>query len=82
MHPNARFNRFAIGYAVGSSKLDIKIALRDMAEAGLLDTYICNGETLYSFTKNEEKRRPVLELASLGWNRRQLMLKRMRQKAK
>jgi hypothetical protein len=82
MHPNARFNRFAIGYAVGSSKLDMKIALRDMAEAGLLDTHICNGETLYSFTKNEEKRRSVLELASLGWDRWQLMFKRAEQKAK
>ena len=77
MHPNAKFSRFAICYAVDSNKLDMKMALRDMVEAKLLDTHIYNGVTLYSLTTNEDRRRPLLALAALGWNRWQLMLRRM-----
>lgn len=77
MHPNAKFNRLIICYAVDSNKLDIKIVLGAMVEAGLLDTHIYNGETLYSLTTNEDRRRPLLALAALDWDRWQLMLRRM-----
>ena len=76
-HPNAKFNRSAICYAAGCNKQDAERALMTMVEGGLLDT--CpngNGVTLYSLTRKEDIRRPVLELATLGWGRWQLMLER------
>lgn len=69
MHPNAKFSRLAICCATDSNKLDVKTALGAMVEEGLLDAHIHNGVTLYSLTTNDEKRRPLLELATLGWNR-------------
>jgi hypothetical protein len=80
MHPNAKFSMLALRCAVECSKLDMKMALRSMIEVGLLDTHIYNDVPLYSLSRNEEKRRPVLELAALGWNQRLLMHKRMEQK--
>jgi hypothetical protein len=77
LHPNAKFNRLAICYAVDCRQLYAKVALRDMVEAGLVDIYVNNGETLYSLTQNELRRRPVLELAALGWDQWQLMLKQL-----
>jgi hypothetical protein len=77
LHPNAKFNRFAICYAVDSRQFYAKIALKDMVEAGLVDVYVNNGETLYSLTQNELRRRPVLELAALGWDQWQLMLRQL-----
>ena len=79
MHPNAKFSRFAICYAVDSNKLDMKMALRDMVEAKLLDARIYNSVTLYSLTTNEDIRRLLLALAALGWDRWQLMLRRAEQ---
>ena len=69
MHPNAKFSMLALRCAVDCSRLDMKVALRSMIEEGLLDTHIYNDVSLYSLTKNEEKRQPVLELAALGWDR-------------
>jgi len=80
MHPNARFDRRAICYALDCNKLDAERALRTMVEDGLLDRNICNDVTLYSLTKNEEKRQPVLELATLSWEQWQLILKGIEQK--
>lgn len=80
MHPNARFDRKAICYALDCSKLDTEGALRAMVEEGLLDKCISNDVTLYSLTKNEERRRPVLKLAAFGRDQWQLMLKRMDQR--
>ena len=79
MHPYAKFSRSTICYAVDSNKLDMKMALRDMVEAKLLDTHIYNGVTLYSLTTNEDIRRLLLALAALGWDRWQLMLRRAEQ---
>jgi len=81
-HPNAKFARNAIGYALDSSKLEVDKALRVLVEVGLVDTHILNGVTFYSLTTNNEKRRPVLALAALGWDQWQLMLKRMEEKDK
>jgi hypothetical protein len=77
LHPNAKFNRFAICYAVDGSRLYTKIALRDMVEAGLVDTHVNNGEILYSLTRNDARRRPVIELAALGWDQWQVMLRHL-----
>ena len=81
-HPNAKFARNAIGYALDSGKLEVDNALRDLVQVGLVDTHMHNDMTFYSLTMNNEKRRLVLALAALGWDRWQLMLKRMEEKDK
>lgn len=81
-HPNAKFARYAICHALDSSKLEMNRALRALVEAGLVDTHILNGVTLYSLTVNEERRRPVVELAALDWGQWRFMLKRIEQKDK
>ena len=75
MHPNARFDRRAICYALDCNKLDAERALRTMVEEGLLDETMCNSVTLYLLTTNEERRRAVLELAALSWEQWQLMVR-------
>ncbi len=69
MHPNARFDRKVICYALDYSKLDTEGALRAMVEEELLDKHICNGVTLYSLTRNEERRQQLLALSTFGWDR-------------
>lgn len=80
MHHKAKFSMLALRCAVECSRLDMKMALRSMIEEGLLDTHIYNDVPLYSLTRNEERRRPVLELAALGWDQWLLMRKRIKQK--
>lgn len=75
-HPQARFAIDAIYCGLGCKKLDLNRALREMAEAGLLDTYHNNGVSFYSLTASKEERRPVLELASLGFYQWRLILSR------
>ncbi len=74
MHPNTKFSRKAIGYSLTSNNLDVEGSLRVMVEEGLVDENVSNGVTLYSLTSNEERRRLILDLAPLGWNRWQNML--------
>jgi len=81
-HPDAKFSRRVIRYALDRSKLKVEGVLRAMVEEGLLDKHISNGVTLYSLTRNEEKRRPILELASLGWDQWQLIVRRIERKLK
>jgi len=81
-HPNAKFSRRVICCALDCSKLEAEGALRAMVEEGLLDEHTNNSVTLYSLTKNEGKSRLVLELASLSWEQRQLMLRRIEHKDK
>lgn len=75
LHPNARFDKKAICYALDYSKLETERALKTMVKEELLDEHTDNCVILYSLTRNEEKRRQVLELAALGWDRWQLMLR-------
>ncbi len=82
MHPNARFDRRAVHYALDYSRMETERALRTMVEEGLVDKNICNGVTLYSLTAEEERRRVVLELAALSWDQWSLMLMRVEQAAK
>jgi hypothetical protein len=67
-HPDARFSRYVICFALDCGKLEAERALKAMVDAGLVDNHENNGVTLYSLTKNEEKRRPVLELVALDWD--------------
>jgi len=83
MHPNAKFGRRAIFYALDCGKLEADRALRALVEVGLIDTHhVNNGLVLYSLTRNEAKRRAVLELATLGWEQRQLVFKRIERRDK
>jgi len=75
-HPNARFTRWAI-YGLDWSKLEANRGLSALVGGGVVDTHSHNGLTFYSLTNNEEKRRPVLELATLGWHQLQAILRRM-----
>ena len=75
MHPNTRFDSKVISYALDCFKLDAERALRAMVTEGLVDSYTSNGVSLYSLTKNEDRRQPIIELATLGWDRWQLMIK-------
>ncbi len=81
-HPDTKFARNAICYALDCTKLEMDRGLRALVEAGLVDTHILNGMTLYSLTVNEEKSRPVVEPAALNWNQWHLMLKHIEQDRK
>jgi len=77
-HPNAKFSKFAM-YHVEDYREVFCRALEDMAEAGLVDAHVYNGTPLYSLTTNEEKRRLVMKLATLGWDQQQLVLRLIEQ---
>ena len=77
MHPNARFTRYAICYGLDCNKQEANRALMALVEQGIIDTSSSNGLIFYSLTKNEEKRRPVVELAALGWDQWLAMLRRI-----
>jgi len=81
-HPNAKFAELAIYHAQDSRKVDVCRALEDMVAAGLVDTHTHNGTPLYSLTTNEEKRRLIMKLATLGWDQQQLVLRLIEQEAK
>lgn len=74
MHPNARFDRRAICYALDCNKLEAEKALRAMVGEGLLEERTGNGVALYLLTTDDERRRSVLELAALSWEQWQLMV--------
>jgi hypothetical protein len=74
-HPNAKFSKLAIYHVEDCRKVDVCRALEDMGVAGLVDAHIYNGTPLYSLTMNEEKRRLVMKLATLGWDQQQLVLR-------
>jgi len=81
MHPNARFDRRAICYALDCNKLDAERALTTMVGEGLLEETRCNGVALYQLTTIDERRRSVLELAALNWEQWQLMFRDVEQEA-
>jgi hypothetical protein len=79
-HPDSKFSRYTICYAVDSSKLAVDRALGEMVKTGLVDTHILNDTMFYSLTMNNEKRRLALELGALDWDQWQLMLNRLEQR--
>ena len=81
-HSDAKFSRRVICYALDCSKLEAEEVLRATVEEGLLDKHITNGVTLYSLTRNEEKRRPVVDLAALGWDQWQHIVRHIKQRDK
>jgi DNA-binding IclR family transcriptional regulator len=81
-HPNVKFGESAICYALDFSKSDVERALKTLVATGLVNTHIYKEVTLYSLTTNEERRRLVVGLGALSWDRLQLMLKRMERSAR
>ena len=75
-HPNAKFTRSAISCALDCKKSDMDTALKDLVGTEMVDRCMHNGVTFYSLTANDERRRAVIELASLNyWERHQLIVK-------
>jgi len=68
MHPSAKFSKPIISYVLDCNKRELEIVLQAMVEAGLVETHIQNGVTLYSLTTNEERRRPILEFARRNYD--------------
>jgi hypothetical protein len=66
MHPNGKFDRATICYALDYNSLDFDRELEALVQTGLVDIEIQGGVPLYSLTTNEEKRRPIVEWASPG----------------
>ena len=67
-HPNAKFSGSAISIALDCSTVEMARMLRAMVDAGLVETHTQNGVTFYLLTKNEERRRQVIEFARHRYN--------------
>jgi hypothetical protein len=75
-HPNARFTKFALCYAVDCSGLQAEQSLKAHMEAGLVEEHTNErGLTFYSLTTDEAKRQQVIELADFDWSQWNLMLR-------
>ncbi len=81
-HPNTKFTRYVLCYALDCGKLEVDRTLRALVDARLVDNHTNHGLTLYSLTRDEDKRRPVLELAALSWDQWRLMLRRIERSGK
>lgn len=70
-HPNARFGEGVITGALRRSRrLEIREALNSLAEAGFVTQEACkSGErSLYSLTKENSMRLPVVSLSGYSWD--------------
>ena len=67
-HSNARFDWPTICYALEGNGVELERALSGLVASGLVDVCVQNGQTFYSLTTNEERRRPIVELATPGHN--------------
>ncbi len=68
-HPRARFTMGAIAGALGCSRLQANRALAGFVESGLVEMCVENGSTCCRLTVDESRRRPVLGVAAMGWDR-------------
>jgi len=68
-HPNGKFTASTISCALDYRKVEVKKALEEMVKTGLIDAYIESGLTLYSLTKDENKRELVLQSLASDRNR-------------
>jgi hypothetical protein len=79
-YPSAKFNKPVIYSAVTYPKSDVEKALKDMVEEGIVVSSIQNKVTLYSLTPNEGKRRAIMELSTLDFERQQLLFRSIEQR--
>lgn len=70
-HPNARFGEGVIAGALRRSRrLEIQEALHSLAEAGFVtrESGKSGERSLYSLTKENDMRRPVVSLSGYSWD--------------
>jgi len=79
-YPSAKFSKPVIYSAVNYPKHDVEKALKDMVEEGIVVSSIQNKVTLYSLTLNEERRRKIIELSTLDFERQQLLFRSIEQR--
>jgi hypothetical protein len=68
-HPRATFTMGAIAGALGCGRLRASRALAGFVESGLVEMCVENGSTCCRLTVDESRRRPVLGIAAMGWDR-------------
>jgi hypothetical protein len=75
-HPNGRFSKLAILHAIDEddSRLEVERALSQLAEEGILKTFIDNNISFYILTRDEPMRSLVLNMALFNWREWQLLL--------
>jgi hypothetical protein len=75
-HPNGRFSKLAILHAIDEddSRLEVERALSQLAEEGILKTFIDNNISFYMLTRDEPMRSLVLNMALFNWREWQLLL--------
>lgn len=66
LHCHGRFDGPTICYALDHGAADVESELLSLIEAGIVDREIENGATYYSLTRNEGRRRAIVERASPG----------------
>jgi hypothetical protein len=78
-HPEGRFSRLAINYAVdnGHGQWEVEDALAQLVNEGVLQIVIENGISFHRLTREESVRRVVLEMAEFDWRHWQLVLEYM-----
>jgi len=77
-HSKARFSSNVICNILDCSKLEAERVLKAMVKEGLLENHISDNIKLYSLTTNEDKRRPILELAALDWDQQNNIIRHLR----
>lgn len=68
-HPRATFAMSAVAGALGCGRLQASRALAGFVELGLVEMCMENGSTCCRLTMDEGRRRPVLGIAAMGWDR-------------
>jgi hypothetical protein len=78
-HPNGRFSRLAITYAIddNGSKRETEAALKQMISDGIVQKNIENDISFYRLTREEPVRQIILEMAEFGWRHWQMVLEHM-----
>lgn len=76
-HPRTQFSEPAVVNALNSTrgKLNIKKALKQLVDKGVVRISVDNNVSLYSITEEESLRSLASKLAKLDWSRWQLIMK-------
>jgi predicted transcriptional regulator len=70
LHANGRFDEKTICYAVDSDMSTLDRELQSLVNNGFIEKEETNGVVCYHLTRNEGKRRSIVEWASPGHNGR------------
>jgi DNA-binding transcriptional ArsR family regulator len=65
-HCHGKFDAPTICYALDRGREDVEPELGSLVEAGIVDRQLEDGVVFYSLTRNEERRRPIVERAGPG----------------